>query len=111
MANDFTSPLASFHDDHLKANGTAAPNCLIKLRLLCLDGDCPDGDMTVHVIEMDSNAVLAEGDVRCRGDWTLHSLPMRERRSLAATRVRVRFRCGGASEDDPETRIWCKCEE
>lgn len=87
------------------------PNCEIHLDLACDAGDCPEGRITVEVVEVSSGAVVAQGPVNCTGDCVRHVFAMTKARPEQATRLLARFRCGAAQHDTPLGVLWIKCRK
>ena len=84
------------------------PNGEIHLDLLCDAGDCPEGQITVELIETASKKVLAAGPVNCTGGQVRHVFPMTESRPQQVTRMMARFSCGTQTKDTPLGVLWIK---
>jgi hypothetical protein len=85
------------------------PNCEIRLDLVCDAGDCPEGQITVELIEATTQKVLAKGPVNCTGDCVRHVFPMTESRPEQATKLVARFRCGARQHETPLGVLLVKC--
>ena len=103
-------PTCKYDPVHLTGGGANAPNCEIRVSLLCVAGDCTAPAYTVEVVETATSVVLASGPVRCTGAYEPHVLTMVVKRSLQAVRVTLRYTCGQRVETDQfPSMIWIVC--
>lgn len=92
-----------------KGDGSKAPNCEIHVDFFCGPSHCSAGSIKAEVVEKRTKVVLAKGTVRCEGEWTPHTYRMLVKRQRQATRVKIRYTCGGQTKEVKKGVIWIRC--
>lgn len=103
------TPVGSFDPVH-HGNGDAAPDCVIRVMVQSLVGDC-DEEIRLVIVDRDSGRELTKPcGITSDGQERTCDLPMKvATRGLEYRKVVMRYRCCDQEKEGAEDNIWVRC--
>ena len=108
---EFKRPPALRYDDLHLGDGNAAPNCIIRVWIMCRSDFCVDGTIEVQIVDQETGEELTDFvGVTCAGNDVRHDIAMKLHGPLQFRRAKAVFRCCDTTKEGAVRPIWVRCQ-